>query len=188
MTKVYQVIVAGGGIAGLTAALELSTSGISVLLLESRNRLGGRIHTFQIPDPEPQSSSSSSPEPSHLDQQDKHRRNLVDLGASFIHGVRANPLIELSQKVPLETYLPEQGNTRYLLNRSGGKQLGNSESQRLDFFSHNTTFHRLHQLSQEGLRVPGDSESIWSGLVNDRSSNPVWKGIDDVERDKILSV
>jgi phytoene dehydrogenase-like protein len=39
---VYDVIVIGGGFAGVTAARECSLRGCSVLLLEARDRLGGR--------------------------------------------------------------------------------------------------------------------------------------------------
>ncbi|XVE77486.1 hypothetical protein DITRI_Ditri13aG0066500 [Diplodiscus trichospermus] len=39
------VIVIGGGISGLAAARVLSAASFKVILLESRNRLGGRIHT-----------------------------------------------------------------------------------------------------------------------------------------------
>lgn len=38
----YDTIVCGGGFAGVTAARELSRSGLNVLLLEARDRLGGR--------------------------------------------------------------------------------------------------------------------------------------------------
>ncbi|HEY8285443.1 MAG TPA: FAD-dependent oxidoreductase, partial [Chloroflexota bacterium] len=38
----YDVIVVGGGFAGVTAARDLGVAGRSVLLLEARDRLGGR--------------------------------------------------------------------------------------------------------------------------------------------------
>lgn len=38
----YEVIVVGGGLAGLTAARELGRAGVGVLVVEARNRLGGR--------------------------------------------------------------------------------------------------------------------------------------------------
>jgi len=58
------VIVIGGGAAGLAAASVLATAGYRILLLEARGRLGGRIHTLYEP---------GWPLP-------------VELGAEFIHG------------------------------------------------------------------------------------------------------
>ncbi|MEP0823187.1 MAG: FAD-dependent oxidoreductase [Ignavibacterium sp.] len=43
----YDVIVIGGGLAGLSAAVELSSRGASVLLLEQRPHLGGRTYSFR---------------------------------------------------------------------------------------------------------------------------------------------
>jgi monoamine oxidase len=50
----YDVLIIGAGAAGLMAAKELSAAGKKVLVLEARNRIGGRIHTildagFSIP-------------------------------------------------------------------------------------------------------------------------------------------
>jgi monoamine oxidase len=39
------IIVVGGGIAGLVTARELSRSGFDVVVLEARERLGGRVFT-----------------------------------------------------------------------------------------------------------------------------------------------
>ena len=66
-TAACDVIVIGGGAAGLAAAMELVQAGRSVVLLEARDRLGGRIWT---------------------------RRDLlvavpIELGAEFIHGPAA---------------------------------------------------------------------------------------------------
>jgi monoamine oxidase len=44
------VIVAGGGFAGLRAASELAASGAGVVLLEARERLGGRTWTVTLPE------------------------------------------------------------------------------------------------------------------------------------------
>ena len=56
------VVVIGAGAAGLSAARELSAAGKRVLLLEGRDRVGGRICTHQI------------------------LRYPVELGAEFVHG------------------------------------------------------------------------------------------------------
>lgn len=42
------VIVVGAGLAGLTAAHTLMTQGVEVLLLEARDRVGGRTHGIQV--------------------------------------------------------------------------------------------------------------------------------------------
>ncbi len=62
--KRWDVIVVGGGAAGLSAAAELVEAGRSVLLLEGRTRLGGRVHTER---------PAGWPLP-------------VELGAEFVHG------------------------------------------------------------------------------------------------------
>ncbi len=60
-----EIIVVGGGIAGLAAAARLAAEGLSVLILEARDRLGGRI----------------------LTQRDPASGAVVELGAEFIHGL-----------------------------------------------------------------------------------------------------
>ena len=59
-----RVVILGAGVAGLVAARILSRAGVSVLVLEARDRVGGRIHTvFE--------EGCSTP---------------IELGAEFVHG------------------------------------------------------------------------------------------------------
>jgi len=62
--KHFQVVVIGAGASGLMAARMLAESGKSVLILEARDRIGGRMHTLQLP-------SFSVP---------------IEAGAEFLHG------------------------------------------------------------------------------------------------------
>ena len=62
MTAPPEVVIVGAGVAGLTAARELSTAGARVLVLEARDRLGGRVMTHH---------AAEGP---------------VELGAEFVHG------------------------------------------------------------------------------------------------------
>jgi squalene-associated FAD-dependent desaturase len=45
----YDALVIGGGFAGLSAAVELTTRGVRVLVLEARPRLGGRATSYRDP-------------------------------------------------------------------------------------------------------------------------------------------
>src|SRR5215213_5780558 len=58
------VLVLGAGVAGLAAAQELSQAGMRVIVIEARDRIGGRIFTRHVP---------GHPLP-------------IELGAEFIHG------------------------------------------------------------------------------------------------------
>ncbi|THF95547.1 hypothetical protein TEA_013563 [Camellia sinensis var. sinensis] len=75
------VIVIGGGFAGMAAARALHDASFQVVVLESRDRIGGRVHTdysFGFP---------------------------IDLGASWLHGVcKENPLAPLIGRLGLPLY------------------------------------------------------------------------------------
>lgn len=58
------VIIVGAGVAGLTAAKRLADMGLRVMVLEARNRTGGRVHTL---------GDSASGQP-------------IEGGAEFVHG------------------------------------------------------------------------------------------------------
>src|SRR5262245_25120421 len=72
------VIVIGGGMAGLACARALGRRGKRVLLLEGSPRLGGRIHTAAVGGAN------------------------VDLGAAWIHGRKGNPLVELAEQAGVQ--------------------------------------------------------------------------------------
>ncbi|MCJ7670625.1 MAG: FAD-dependent oxidoreductase, partial [Acidimicrobiia bacterium] len=62
------VVVIGAGVSGLSAARRLDQMGYDVVVLEARDRIGGRVWT------------------------DRSIGHPVDLGASWIHGIDGNPL------------------------------------------------------------------------------------------------
>src|SRR5437764_11725067 len=44
-----RAVVIGAGLAGLTCAIDLRTAGWDVVVLEARDRVGGRVHTLYDP-------------------------------------------------------------------------------------------------------------------------------------------
>lgn len=68
------VIVVGAGSAGVAAARKLADAGLSVIVLEARDRVGGRAHTIHV---------AGHP---------------VDLGAHWLHAGPINPLVKLGRE------------------------------------------------------------------------------------------
>ena len=87
------VVVIGAGPAGLSAARSLQDHGVKVVVLESRDRPGGRCHTITM-DAKPHFGLPSV---------------AVDLGASFVHGCHEfNPLYVIAKE------------NKVVLNNAGG--------------------------------------------------------------------
>jgi polyamine oxidase len=86
---VERVVVVGAGIAGLTVANALTHGGVECVVVEARDRIGGRLHTVDL---------AGSP---------------VDLGASWIHTPIGNPMRAFAEQsgVPCRNAnpLPELG-------------------------------------------------------------------------------
>src|SRR5437764_815457 len=80
MPEVCDVVIIGAGASGLAAAQDLTRAGKSILLLEARDRLGGRIHTLH---------DTAIPLP-------------LEFGAEFIHG-RPDELIHIVRSANLVT-------------------------------------------------------------------------------------
>ncbi|RXS70606.1 NAD(P)/FAD-dependent oxidoreductase [Streptomyces sp. TM32] len=91
-----RVIVVGAGISGLAAARHLAEQGKDVVVLEARNRIGGRIWTSE-----------------------KWAGVPLDLGASWIHGIDGNPIAALAAKAKARTVVTNpDSSTDYLADGS----------------------------------------------------------------------
>lgn len=75
----FDTIVVGAGVSGLTAARLLVRSGRRVVVLEARDRVGGRVHT------------------------DRTDGLATDLGASWIHGIDGSPVAAAARAFGMRT-------------------------------------------------------------------------------------
>lgn len=100
-----QVIVIGAGVAGLVAAHELREAGLSVIVLEGRDRAGGRIWT------------------------DRTLGAPFDLGASWIHGVQDNPLTKLARERGIKTVASDYGEVH--LYGADGKAIADGDTEEI---------------------------------------------------------
>lgn len=73
------IIVIGAGMSGIVSARTLADAGLSVVVLEARDRVGGRMHT------------------------DRDSEFSIDRGASWIHGISGSPLWQLVQDLEIPT-------------------------------------------------------------------------------------
>src|SRR5689334_17475623 len=90
MTDETDVLIIGAGAAGLAAARELSSANFHVIVLEARDRIGGRIHTHS-------DSQLTAP---------------IEFGAEFVHG-KAPETLKLAERAGLK--LLELPNTHWFL-------------------------------------------------------------------------
>src|SRR6266700_1603967 len=74
-----RVLIIGAGMAGLSAARKLAEAGCKVMVLEARDRVGGRIHTL------------------------REGEEVIELGAEFVHG-HPPELWRVIREAQLETY------------------------------------------------------------------------------------
>ncbi len=128
---VADVIVVGAGVSGLTAARDLRRAGRRVIVLEARDRIGGRVHTSRRWADVP-----------------------VDLGASWIHGSRGNPLTRIAREAGAPTAVTRYSS--YTLYGSGAQD----PEEGLDAMRR-----RVHALLRRGQRA-GRDRSVWRTVAD----------------------
>lgn len=89
-----RVVIIGAGVSAIGAARTLRDAGVKPILLEARNRIGGRLLAHEL-------TQNLSNDGSKSDA-----RVTVQLGANWIHGLDAvmNPLFKLAQKLDLKLH------------------------------------------------------------------------------------
>ena len=138
------VVVVGAGMAGLAAAKSLADRGFNVIVLESRDRSGGRIWTdFSLDAP-------------------------VDLGAAWIHGKSKNPVFDLARKSGIKT-APSSYSRSILIDDSGRKV--STVRQLMNAGRANRILPRLKRLAKRLDRDISVAEAVRIILEESRMSN-----------------
>ncbi len=116
-------IVIGAGLAGLAAACNLQQQGWDIVVLEARDRLGGRLWTSR-----------------------KWEDLPADLGASWIHGIDGNPLTELA--IAAEAKMLETSYEKGIAYDKEGNELDSQSVHHLE--SVRQQFRRSLRVAQDG--------------------------------------
>lgn len=140
------IVVVGAGMAGLAAARKLADAGKSVVIVEARDRIGGRLWT----------SGKWADAP-------------LDLGATWIHGdSAANPITGLAQKAAARTGTTSfERNSVYLADgsRAASTEIDRMENTRRQIRQALTAFQEqrvdqpLQQVVYQGLGYPASSST-----------------------------
>jgi len=102
-----RIVVVGAGLAGLAAGRELHNQGHDVVVVEARERIGGRIWTSpQWPDMP------------------------LDFGATWIHGTQGNPLTDLAEQINTKRFTTHYD--RAVAYNTAGQPLSEAEEARME--------------------------------------------------------
>src|SRR5689334_11286639 len=128
LPSTVDVAIIGAGAAGLGAANALKDSGLSVVVLEARDRTGGRAHTIQ-----------AAPDV------------LFDVGCGWLHSANQNSFVPIAAKLgfQIDQHLPPWRERAY------GKAFPQEE--RDDFIrALNAFYHRAEQAAADARRLGQD--------------------------------
>ena len=161
-TDARRVLIIGAGISGLAAARQLVSDGREVVVVEGRNRIGGRIWT------------------------DRSLGTPLDLGASWIHGATGNPIAKLAAEHDIRTVktdetfafrdgrgqeMPESDIPDWLTEVSEIEQVFGASSAELNLAAYGET----DGYQGAELVFPGGYDQIFAGMsgVDVRLNEPV---------------
>ena len=136
-----KVIVIGAGISGLATARTLADKNINVMILEARNRIGGRMWT---------DSSLGVP---------------LDLGASWIHGINGNPITELAKKFNAKTVPTYDENG--VVFHADGREMASAEFIKIERL-YESIYNKVGEIAEE-LDEDTSLQEIFDQVITERN-------------------
>ena len=134
-TNSLDILVIGAGIAGLAAARELQAKGHTVMVLEARDRIGGRLWTNSV---------LGVP---------------LDLGASWIHGITNNPITTLADTIGAARAATSYDSS--ILFDSDGQEISAARQARLDELQ--TAVMKAIEVGESAPADATLYDTIWNG-------------------------
>ena len=100
------VVVIGAGISGLAAAKHLKNLGHRVVVLESSERLGGRVDTREFPAEFIDEAGKETTKTKNVTESDKDVKKVwADLGGSILSGSNGNPLCVVARQLGIKPHI-----------------------------------------------------------------------------------
>ena len=145
---VFDCVVIGAGVAGLAAARKLHAANQRVVVLEARDRIGGRVWTDM--------SSPDGP---------------IELGAQWVHGIHGNPLAKLCAQIGIQTFTTNY-NSRIVIGADGRRWTEREADEREKQFK--GVRREVHKLRKQlrANKVPDQPLGrVWSDVLASRTLN-----------------
>jgi monoamine oxidase len=131
------VLVVGAGISGLAAAKTLQSYGYTVVVLEGRDRIGGRVWSSR-----------------------KWAEMPADMGASWIHGVRNNPITDLADEIDAPRLTTDYENS-WLYDTDGSEADAGLEAE-------------IEQLAEQVMEQVEEGGNAGISLQTAIEATPIW--------------
>lgn len=187
-----RVIVIGSGISGLSCARELRERNFNVIVLEARNRSGGRLKSVPLRSKATNQFDKRGPKSSKihpLSQQctisntikslEQGTHCLVDMGGAFIHGNYGNPIQELADRIGISTGPAMRGEDCHLIEfqNSGWPIAAEADSKAQERFNNilDKTFLMCNDILDGNLKSSKTKLNIPSVFTKDVSFGTVFE-------------
>jgi len=143
---VFDCVVIGAGVAGLAAARKLHAANRRVVVLEARDRIGGRVWTDR--------SSPDAP---------------IELGAQWIHGIKGNPLAELCAQNWIKTF-PTNYSSRVVFGADGRRWTEReADDEEKQFKGVRRDVHKLRKQLRSNQAPDQPLGRVWSDVLAGRT-------------------